>query len=414
MREKTLVRVILLALALAGLGCSEEKNSGASNDPREAPTARLDPDRFAALPSGESLAALRAIQERRGIVDVHEHIMSIEEVPTMLEVMDDMGVAKTVLMGSSWFTITLNEKHGFTRYDENNESLMAIVAAHPDRFEAWPTLNPEDPDKLVKLQNLVARGARGVKLYMGHGYVRRDNGEYMFHTRAMDDPEMLPVYEYCQSHFITICLHVNPHHTKPGFAQEFIAILTQFPDLKVISPHFILSSSWYSRFQEYMDTFPNLYTDCSFGDSFVVDRLRWISRHRDVARRLFEKYPDRIMFACDLVVTDHPSKTATWARTQYQAYLDMLTKDRYTSTLIPKLDENKRPVQGELEELRGLALPEAILERVLSSNYDAMQASRPSGTKITREIDWAKMRGSRKIERKPGQAFPPSGPDASD
>ena len=64
----------------------------------------------------------------------------------------------------------------------------------------------------------------------------------------------------------------------------------------------------------------------------------------------------------------------------------MLTKDRYTSEFIPKLDENKRVVSGELEDLRGLGLPPEILEKVLCTNYEAMKASRPSGTKITRAI----------------------------
>jgi predicted TIM-barrel fold metal-dependent hydrolase len=388
-----------LLLLLVPLGCSQPEDLSQHDEPR----ARAE----------SSAEVLQEIQARRAIIDVHEHIMSIHEAPMMLRVMDTVGIAKTVLMGSSWFTITLNESIGFTRYDENNESILQIVAAHPDRFEAWPTLNPEDPDKLPKLRAMVARGATGVKLYIGHGYVRRD-GEYMFHTRAMDDPEMLEVYAFCQDNFIPICLHVNPHYIKPGFAQEFIEVLTQFPDLKVVSPHFILSSSWYSRFQEFMDTFPNLYTDCSFGDSFVEERLRYISRNTTIVRGLFEKYPERIMFGCDLVVTDHPAKTEQWALEQYAAYLSMLTEPRYTTPVIPKRDENKQVVPGELEELRGLELPRPILENVLYKNFEAMKASRPRGTRITREINWNNMRGSQKIDRMPGQAFPPLDKGASE
>ena len=69
-------------------------------------------------------AASQAYQQIRAehkIVDVHEHIQSINEVPRLLVAMDSLGIGKTILLGSSWFTITLDPKVGFTRYDENNE-----------------------------------------------------------------------------------------------------------------------------------------------------------------------------------------------------------------------------------------------------------------------------------------------------
>lgn len=394
------------ALLLAATGCTDPPSNAGNGAPTPSAETPAAPSGERAV-DGDSVAVLRELQAARKIVDVHEHIMSMNDVPVMLETMDAMGIAKTVLMGSSWFTITLREQAGFTRYDENNAALLEIVRAHPDRFEAWPTLNPEDPEKLAKLKAYVSQGATGVKLYIGHGYVRRDNGEYMFHTRAMDDPEMMEVYAYCEENYIPVCMHVNPHYTKPGFAQEFIAVLSMHPDLKIVAPHFILSSSWNSRFQQYMDTFPNLYTDCSYGDSFMVERLRWTSKNPNLMRKLFEKYQDRIMFGCDLVVTDYPTKTADWATSQMQAYLDMLTKARYTSEFILELDERKRPIAGELEELTGLQLPGPILEKVLYKNYEAMMASQPEGTEIARDIDWAQMRGSKKIRREPGQAFPP-------
>jgi predicted TIM-barrel fold metal-dependent hydrolase len=163
--------------------------------------------------------------------------------------MDELGIGKMCLMGSSKFTITLNEEDGFTEIDENNEELMKIIAAFPDRFEVWPTVDPLDPNMLGKFQDLFKRGAAGLKLYIGHGYVNK-KGEYMFHTLAMDDPKMLPLYAFCEANYIPVCIHVNPYGGKKGFAEEFIAVLTQFPDMKVIAPHFILSSIASERLRE--------------------------------------------------------------------------------------------------------------------------------------------------------------------
>lgn len=360
-------------------------------------------------PAGETVNALAAIQAERKIINVHEHVEGIADAERLLHVMDRFGIHKSILMGSSYFTITLSEQVGFTRYDENNEELLRIARAYPDRFEAWPTINPADPDKLEKFKSLVEQGATGLKLYLGHGYVKRSDGQYMFHVTAMDDPSMLPVYAYCQENFIPICFHVNPGPTTPGFAEEFIAVLTQFPDLKIICPHFMLSSIRDSRLQELLDTFPNLYSDVSFGhDDFLSDGVKRISGNLTKFRGLFEKYPDRFMWGTDLVVTAHPSKTEPWMAERIQTYLDMLTKDRYTTPVATEsvTDPATGRTQRKPAELRGLQLRRELLERILYKNFEEFIAKRPRGTRITREIVWTRM-GVERTNRQPGQALPP-------
>lgn len=353
-----------------------------------------------APPQGEPLTdwvdpgpmSLAEMKEKRLIIDVHEHIESLAEAPLFLKAMDQFGIQTMCLMGSSKFTLTLKEPVGFTGYDENNEELLKIVAAHPGRFEAWPTLSPEDPDKLAKIQDLVRRGATGVKLYTGHGYVTKKH-EYMFHPVAMDDPAMLPFYAWCQENFIPVVLHVNPFSEKKGFAEEFVAVLTQFPDMKVVAPHFILSTIKSNRLQELLDTFPNLYTDVSFGDYFMKERLLYISKEPEKFKRIFKKYPDRFMFATDLVMIK--GRKDDWAPVQFQAYFDMLTKETYTSPAIPG------------ETLNGLNLPDDLLSKILFRNYHAFRKYRPVGTKPRGEIDWKRMSVD-PVDRAPGEAFPPA------
>lgn len=314
------------------------------------------------------------------IINAHEHIQSVDEAPRLLAVMDALGVRKTVLVGSSWFTITLNPAVGFTRYDWNNAQILHLAREYPERFEAWPTLDPEDPDSLIKVQEAVSAGATGLKLYLGHGYVVRDTGAYLFHTMPLDDPRMAPIYAFCAEHALPICYHVNPGPTTPGFAEEFVAVLRAYPDLKVICPHFMLSSIKESRLRELLDTFPNLYSDISFGhDDFLIAGLKRISRGHARFRALIEAYPDRFVFGTDLVVTNAAFKDEAWMTVRYQAYLDMLSQDRYQTPLLPG------------EALRGLALPQPLLEGILHRNYETFMAKRPQGTVVTREIDWSRM-----------------------
>ncbi len=337
----------------------------------------------------------RLVSERR-IVDVHEHIRSVEDVPKMLAAMDAVGIGKVCLMGSSKFTLTLDQRVGFTEYDENNEQLMKICEQYPGRFEAWPTISPLDPEKLEKFKALVARGAKGLKLYIGHGFVVKKNHEYMFHTKAIDDKDMMPIYKYCTENFIPVVLHVQPDRKLgPGFLEEFVAVLMEFPSMKVVCPHFMLSSKSPKRLQELLDTFPNLYSDVSFGhDDFFLPSLKRISEKPDGYRAILEKYPTRFMFSTDLVVTDEAVKTQEWIQQRFQAYSDFLTKSSYTTPLVPE------------KTLNGLALPASLLERIFHKNYEDFMALKPTNSKPNKSFDWQKC-GGPPINRKPGEITPP-------
>jgi predicted TIM-barrel fold metal-dependent hydrolase len=310
-------------------------------------------------------------------VNVHEHIQSEREAPQLLRAMDTVGIEKTVLVGSSWFTITLDPKVGFSRYDQNNAEILSISANFPGRFEAWPTLNPQDPLKLDKLKRLHDHGATGLKLYIGHGYVSPLTGDYFFHTVAMDDRQLAPIYEYCTENFLPICFHVNPGPKTPGFAQEFVKVLQSFPDLLIIAPHWALSSIRLSRLRELLCKFPNLMTDISFGhDTYLMAGLRRISRDPEKYRELIAEFPGRAMFGTDLVITAARHKTDGWIRARMKAYLDMLTLDQYKSDILPG------------QTLRGLGLDQILLDNILSENYRAFRRRRPKGTLVGSHIDW--------------------------
>ncbi len=225
------------------------------------------------------------------IIDYHEHIQSIKQAEKTIAVMDRIGIEKMVLVGSPWFTITMNEKYGFTRYDWNNNQLLEIAEKYKGRFEAWPTINPLDNDKLDKLKDYIKRGATGLKLYTGHGFPSSlQPGTYLFHTIALDDQTMLPIYKFCEDNFVSICFHVNPGPTKPGFAQELVAVLDAFPDMKVNVPHFILSSIMTSRLMTFLETYPNLWTDISFGfEDYQVAGLKRFSKN-------VSKYQDYVCY----------------------------------------------------------------------------------------------------------------------
>jgi predicted TIM-barrel fold metal-dependent hydrolase len=204
---------------------------------------------------------------------------------------------------------------------------------------------------------------------------------------------MAALYEYLAEQHLPLCYHVNP--AKPGFLDEFVQVLKAHPDLKVNTPHYFMSSMVHGRIREMLKTFPNLFIDISFGhDDYLNSGLQRVSADRDAFRALFQEFPDRFMFGTDYVVTTLRPKNHEWYRVRTQAYLDMLSTEQYTTSLLPD-----RP-------LRGLALSPELLENILYRNFERFQALKPKGTAIDRPLDWSQLR-VRMDTRSPGQALPP-------
>ncbi len=278
------------------------------------------------------------------IMNAHEHIQSIQEVPKFLEAMKQNGIVKTVILGSSNATFILGGK-GFSGWEENNLEIIRIANEYPDQFLAFPTLDPKDPEKLQKLQSYLQKGARGLKLY---------SGNKLFHDQPLDAPSMLAVYAYCEKQKVPIMFHVNAGY----FQHEFENVLKQFPALKVICPHFCLSTIKSERFEYLMDTYPQLYTDTSFGYmDFLTAGLRRFSKNPEKFRALVTKYQDRILFGTDMVVTSSEGKTADWLTQVARAYRDVLEKEQYTFFALPG------------ETLNGLYLDRKVLQKIYHDNF---------------------------------------------
>jgi predicted TIM-barrel fold metal-dependent hydrolase len=327
--------------------------------------------------------------------NVHEHLESTQELAVLLGAMDDSGIERVVLLGSSAFTITSNYHLGFTKYDENNREIIKAAKTHGDRIEAWPTLNPLDRDNIDKLRTYHEMGASGLKLYLGHGFVSPNSLEYLFGPVAMDDPRMDDIYEYCCAHRLPICLHVNPGPNTPGFAEEFVALLERYPRLLVNAPHWMLSTGRPERLAELLEVFPNLVTDVSLGtDKFLIAGLRRISHNARCIRQLVERHPSRFMFGTDFVVTSCHHKTIDWMRARVQAYLSMLACSQYDSPLAP----------GEI--LTGLALPSSVLQQIASTSYSRFRALDRHLTPPRRPVDWLRL-GVHRSSRRPGERLRP-------
>lgn len=291
---------------------------------------------------------IRDLPPRRfRIINDHEHILDEREALRVLKAMDRLGIEKMALMGTSRYTFTLNNRYGFEHFKENNEEILRIAKKWPDRFLAFPTIFPPDPGNLELLQDYVARGAAGLKLYLGHG---ASTGKEPFHMMPLNDPRMKPIYRWAQEVQLPIQLHVNL--TK--YWDEFLELMEEFPYLRVCIPHFGLYKNTPKRLTELgrlLDRYPNLYSDVSFGATeFQVQGFQKFDQFPSRYRKFLEKYAHRFMYSADMVV--ERTKEDAYIDDTLRSYMQVLEMGWYRFFLEPN------------RLYRGIGLPEDALRKI--------------------------------------------------
>lgn len=285
------------------------------------------------------------------IYDVHEQIATLDQIPRFLAAMDKAEIDKIVLLGSPDATFSLEP--GFVNYQKNNRELMKMAQAYPDRFIIFPTIDPGNLD-LETFKSYINEGAKGLRLFSGQfAYFYRFIG-------PVNRTELYPVLQYSQDNNLPVMFNMNPG--KGTLQAEFEDILQRYPDIKIVCPHFCLSSIKSERLEYLMDTYPNLYTDISFGH-FFEDGLKRISGDVSKFKRIMNKYQDRMLFGTDMVVTDKTGNSSDWMYNLTMCYRDMLEKENYDC--IVKIG---RVFNVNLHNVSGLQLDKKILEKIYYKN----------------------------------------------
>jgi predicted TIM-barrel fold metal-dependent hydrolase len=285
------------------------------------------------------------------IIDVHEHVQTREDALRLLEAMDRNGIQKACLLGTPLYTFTLNPEYGFEAHEKNNARILELKNEFPERFCAFVTLLPGDPGNLEKLKKWAQQGADGLKLYLGHGAA---HGDGPFHTMALDDEAMLPVYEWAQSAGFPIIYHVN----LIKYHDEFARVMNRYPDLRVNLPHLGLhSNSWQrlNRLAALLERFPNLYIDISYGWwVFHIQGFENLAANRTRLRAFIERFSDRVLFGADAVVES--TKSTALLEAKLDSYRRILEAGQFHFYLKPE------------RAMHGLSLGRDTLKRIYSEN----------------------------------------------
>lgn len=298
-------------------------------------------------------------QQKPSFINMHEHLQNMKDIEPYLEMTQKLNIQKTLLLGSP--KATLLSRGGFADYDKNNDELLKIREKYPDNFEVLCTTYWRDPAQVEKIASCYKRGAKGVKLYNGHS---------SFYELPLDDPSMLPVYEYIEENGLILLIHVNANN----YLNEFESVLQKFPKMKVICPHFCLFSKKLGELEKLMDKYPNLYTDTSFGHiDFTVSGMKRMSQRKTEFINFIKKYPDRVFFGTDQVVTNIKTKShMDFLEETFEAYLNILgagTEGAFTlTTTWPEIYN---------ETFESLSLDEKTLQKILTTSPQKLLDSVP-------------------------------------
>jgi len=255
------------------------------------------------------------------IIDTHEHIESVKRADELIKAMGNLGIKKTILIPSPIETLTMNGRSTFTKYIDNNNEILKIAKKYPDNFIPFCTISPNDKSALQILQDCISKGGKGLKLYNGHSFY------YDTFKITLDSPVMDPIYAYAEKEKLPVLYHVN----LTQYGDQLENVLKKYPNMVVSIPHFMVSSVDLTKVEHILDTYPNTYTDISFGfDPYFASGLRRMSIDTKKFQAFFAKYSDRILFGTDMVLTELEKKDQKYMETTLTCYKNILEKRSFT------------------------------------------------------------------------------------
>lgn len=299
------------------------------------------------------------------VINGHDHLWREQDFKRYLAPAEKLGVTKTLFVASSEFTIKGDKFSPALGNEENSREILRVAKLYPDKIIPFVTFHPDNENKVALLKEYLAEGAKGVKLYTGHGN---------FHDRPLLSEDMREFYAFCEAEAIPLCWHVN----LSKFSGEFTQVLLEYPKLKIILPHFGVGfytpgGKTMQDLAQILDNYPNVYVDSSFGTrDILVAGLERVSGAVPIFRDFYLRYQDRIIFGTDMVVTGNREKTPAWISSVIRACRDMHEKETYQFWMAADGAPYATNRGNPYGVFKGLNLPEDVLRKVYGENLERL------------------------------------------
>jgi len=286
------------------------------------------------------------------VVDAHVHLLAARHADEFFACADHYGFDCFVSMTPLEEALTLHRRWG-----------------HRLHFIAIPTWQDDSPWRidnwLRRIEGFYNIGSRIAKFHAAPGTMQRMG-------KRLDDPAFRPLFREVADRGMIIMTHIGDPDTwycgkyadcdKFGSREEHYrmweGLLEEYRGHPWLGAHMGGNPENLARLQDLLDRFPDLMLDCSATRWMV----REISARRDAAREFFIRNQDRIVFGTDQVTGDTRGFDFLASRFWCHRKLWETAYIGPTPILDPDLPEDQQPT------LRGLALPDEVLQKIYHDN----------------------------------------------
>src|SRR5258706_8654328 len=306
---------------------------------------------------------------RGSVIDFHCHLLAARHARVWFEAAAHYGIDHFVTM------CQLEEAMGLQRDWGDRLQFIAVPA--------WRDTSPQWIDNWMnRLEGFYNIGSRIVKFHMAPGTMATRN-------YRLDSPALAPFFREIAARRMAVMTHVGDpdtwyhgkyaadvpkYGTRDEHYQMWESVLARHPkDLPWIGAHMGGNPEDLGRLQRLLDTYPNLYLDCSATRWMV----REISKRRESAREFFIRNADRILFGSDQVSGD--DREFDFLASRFWAHRKLWETAYIGPSPIfdPDLPEDQQPT------MHGLALPDHVLQKLYHDN--AMKVMAQVGLKFGSE-----------------------------
>ena len=301
-------------------------------------------------------------------IDFHNHL-DAQDPYTLLRVMDECGVERIV-------NITMQAGDaGLAIIDKFRHPRFATIA-----WMDWTDLRAAGfwQRSVERLEQMVERGARGLKIWKDLGLTLRDaNGELL----RVDDERLAPLFEKAAELGVPVMFHIadpdaffqpidrfneryeelaahpdwgwhGSFYSKDELLAQRDAVFQRHPRTTFIAAHVAEKPENLAYVSALLDANPNLYLD-------IGARVAELGRQPYTAREFFIKYASRILFGTDLV-PDAAMYRLHW---------------RFLETADEYFDYPSHASRQGRWQIYGLRLPEDVLRKVYRENAKRVLAT---------------------------------------
>jgi predicted TIM-barrel fold metal-dependent hydrolase len=297
------------------------------------------------------------------VIDFHCHLLANRHAKDWFEAARHYGIDCFVTMSQLEEVMGLQRDWGF---GPHGPRLQFITVPR------WGEVTPNwIDDWLVRLEAFYNLGSRMVKFHVAPGTI-------VMRGLRLDAPQFKPIFREIVARKMAVMTHVGDPDTwyrgkyadtsKYGSRDEHYAmwegVMREYPHVPWVGAHLGGNPEDPARLQDLLDRFPNLVLDCSATRWMV----REVSARRDLVRDFFLRNAGRILFGSDQVSGD--DRGFDFLASRFWAHRK-LWETAYTGPspiYDPDLPDDQQPT------LRGLALPDAVLQKLYHDNAAAFLA----------------------------------------